>query len=56
VGYPEIVSTFFNKIEKAYIHVADFSIINQSFPGKKMPNPNVMMKLGMLLAHWVGVM
>ena len=45
-GSPEIASTIFNKIDNAHIHVADISIINQNSPGRKMPNPNVLIELG----------
>ena len=45
-GTPDIVSTIFNKIEKAYIFIADISFINSLSKYRKTPNPNVLIELG----------
>lgn len=46
VGTPEIVNTIFQKIKKSTIFIADVSIINMNFNGRKTPNPNVLFELG----------
>lgn len=45
-GTPDIVSDIFTKIEKSDIFLADISIINKEFIGRKTPNPNVLIELG----------
>ena len=45
-GAPNIGDTIFDKIEHADIFVADVSIINANYDGRKMPNPNVLIELG----------
>lgn len=46
VGTPEIVNTIFQKIKQSTIFIADISIINMNFNGRKTPNPNVLFELG----------
>jgi hypothetical protein len=45
-GSPDIVDTIFRKIRAADILVADVTIINADYDGRKTPNPNVMIELG----------
>ena len=45
-GSPDIVDTIFKKIRAADIFVADVTIINPDYKGRKTPNPNVMIELG----------
>jgi hypothetical protein len=46
IGTPDIADSIFNKISKAKIFVADISIINSDYSGRKSPNPNVLLELG----------
>lgn len=46
VGTPDIASSIFSKIDIANIFIADISFINHTSPGKKCPNPNVLIELG----------
>lgn len=45
-GTPDIADSIFKKIAKAKIFVADISIINSDYSGRKSPNPNVLLELG----------
>ena len=45
-GTPDITDSIFKKISKAKIFVADISIINSDYSGRKCPNPNVLLELG----------
>ena len=45
-GTPDIADSIFKKILKAKIFVADISIINSDYSGRKSPNPNVLLELG----------
>jgi hypothetical protein len=45
-GAPEIVNTIFQKIKQSTIFIADISIINKDFDGRKTSNPNVLFELG----------
>lgn len=45
-GTPDITDSIFKKISKAKIFVADISIINSDYSGRKSPNPNVLLELG----------
>ncbi len=45
-GSPDIVDTIFRKIRLADIFVADVTIINPGYAGRKTPNPNVLIELG----------
>ncbi len=45
-GSPSITATIFDKISKADVFVADVSIINKGWNGRKAPNPNVLIELG----------
>jgi hypothetical protein len=45
-GSPDIANTIFQKINSATVFVADVSIVNPSFDGRKSPNPNVLVELG----------
>lgn len=45
-GTPEIANTILQKIEKAYIFLADLTIIAKTPEDKQVPNPNVMIELG----------
>ncbi|MCK5125268.1 MAG: hypothetical protein KAR42_03340 [candidate division Zixibacteria bacterium] len=45
-GTPDIANSIFKKISKAKIFVADISIINSDYNGRKSPNPNVLLELG----------
>lgn len=46
MGTPHIATSIFKKIERATFFIADISIINSNFAGRKMPNPNVLVELG----------
>ncbi len=46
IGTPDIADSIFKKISKAKIFVADISIINSDYSGRKSPNPNVLLELG----------
>lgn len=48
-GSPDISIELENKIRKSDIFIADVSIINSAFGGKKMSNPNVLFELGIAL-------
>lgn len=50
-GSPDIVNAIFAKIDKCHIFVADISIINSTFDGRKTSNPNVLMELGYAVKH-----
>lgn len=45
-GAPDIGDSIYEKIEVADIFIADVTIINKEFTGRKTPNPNVMIELG----------
>ena len=45
-GSPDIASTIFEKINTADIFAADVSFINGESPGRRTPNPNVLVELG----------
>lgn len=45
-GSPDIGDAIYSKIDKADIFVADVTIINDGWEGRKTPNPNVMIELG----------
>jgi hypothetical protein len=45
-GTPDIVSDIFSKIDKCDVFIADISIINSDYSGRKTPNPNVLIELG----------
>lgn len=45
-GSPDIVDTIFKKIRACDIFVADVTIINADYEGRKTPNPNVLIELG----------
>lgn len=45
-GSPDILEVLIEKIEKCDIFIADVTIINKNYQGKKVPNPNVMFELG----------
>lgn len=45
-GSPNIEDTIFNKIDSCDIFVADITIINKDYAGRKTPNPNVLIELG----------
>lgn len=45
-GSPNIPLTIFSKIEVCEIFVCDITTINYDQPGKKTPNPNVLIELG----------
>lgn len=48
-GSPDIITAIFHKIVNADIFVADISLINSQFEGRKTPNPNVLIELGYAL-------
>lgn len=48
-GSPDIVSSIFNKIDKANIFIADVTIINWGSNQRLTPNPNVLIELGYAL-------
>lgn len=45
-GAPDIGDSIYEKIDSADIFIADVTIINRDFVGRKTPNPNVMIELG----------
>ena len=45
-GTPDILNTIFFKIQRAKMFLADISIINSDYSGRKTPNPNVLIELG----------
>lgn len=45
-GAPDIGDSIYEKIDVADIFIADVTIINKDFQGRKTPNPNVMIELG----------
>lgn len=45
-GSPDIGDAIYKKIDSADIFVADVTIINPEYTGRKTPNPNVMIELG----------
>lgn len=45
-GSPDIGDAIYKKIDSADIFVADVTIINHEYTGRKTPNPNVMLELG----------
>jgi hypothetical protein len=45
-GSPDIVETIFRKIRTADIFVADVTVVNPDYNGRKTPNPNVLIELG----------
>lgn len=53
-GSPDIANTIFEKIKNADIFAADVSFINGELPGRRTPNPNVLVELG-YAACFIGV-
>lgn len=45
-GTPHIADTIFTKISKSSFFIADISIVNHDYSGRKTPNPNVLIELG----------
>lgn len=45
-GAPDIGDSIYEKIDNADIFIADVTIINQDYAGRKTPNPNVLIELG----------
>lgn len=45
-GAPDIGDSIYEKIDSADIFIADVTIINGDYAGRKTPNPNVMIELG----------
>lgn len=45
-GAPDIGDSIYEKIDSADIFVADVTIINGDYAGRKTPNPNVLIELG----------
>lgn len=45
-GSPDIGNTIYEKIDCSDIFVADVTIINGDYLGRKTPNPNVLIELG----------
>ena len=45
-GTPSIEQEIFRKIDECFIFVADVTIINKDYAGRKTPNPNVLLELG----------
>lgn len=45
-GAPDIGDSIYEKIDSADIFIADVTIINGDYEGRKTPNPNVMIELG----------
>lgn len=45
-GAPDIGDSIYDKIDSADIFIADVTIINQDYAGRKTPNPNVLIELG----------
>jgi hypothetical protein len=48
-GSPPIADTIFAKIEQAGVFVCDVTTINDGFPTRPTPNPNVLVELGFAL-------
>lgn len=46
LGSPSISESIFNKISLSDVFIADVSIINSGYSGKKTSNPNVLIELG----------
>ncbi len=49
-GSADIANTILSKIAEADVFVADVSFVNDLAPGRRTPNPNVLMELGYALA------
>jgi hypothetical protein len=49
-GSADIANTIFGKIVEADVFVADVSFVNDLAPGRRTPNPNVLVELGYALA------
>lgn len=49
-GSADIANTIFGKIVEADVFVADVSFVNDLAPGRRSPNPNVLVELGYALA------
>lgn len=45
-GAPDIGDSIYDKIDSADIFIADVTIINHDYAGRKTPNPNVLIELG----------
>lgn len=45
-GAPDIGDSIYEKIDSADIFIADVTIINRDYTGRKTPNPNVLIELG----------
>ncbi len=45
-GSPDICDTIFSKIDRSDLFICDISIINDGYPGRRCPNPNVLLELG----------
>ena len=45
-GAPDIGDSIYEKIDSADIFIADVTIINHDYAGRKTPNPNVLIELG----------
>lgn len=45
-GSPNIAQTILDKITNALVFIGDVSIINNEYPSKLTPNPNVLLELG----------
>ena len=45
-GAPDIGDSIYEKIDSADIFIADVTIINHDYSGRKTPNPNVLIELG----------
>ncbi|MBQ9608414.1 MAG: hypothetical protein IJV15_03105 [Lachnospiraceae bacterium] len=46
VGAPDIGDSIYGKIDNSDVFIADVTIINSDYSGRKTPNPNVMIELG----------
>jgi Predicted nucleotide-binding protein containing TIR-like domain len=49
-GSADIANTILSKIVEADVFVADVSFVNDAAPGRRSPNPNVLVELGYALA------
>jgi hypothetical protein len=49
-GSADIANTIFGKVAEADVFVADVSFVNDAAPGRRTPNPNVLVELGYALA------
>ncbi len=49
-GSADIANTIFGKIVEADVFVADVSFVNDAAPGRRTPNPNVLVELGYALS------